>query len=155
MAGRIDKRLKDLGIELPKATPPAGSYVPFTISGKLVFISGQLPFWNGELHYVGKVGQPFSVEDGQAAARMCALNILAQAKAACEGDLDRIACCLKIGGFVNTGPDFGEHPKVINGASDLITEVFGDSGRHARFAVGSASLPLNVAVEIEAIFELG
>lgn len=154
MAGIIESRLRDLGIELPEAAAPAAAYVPYAVSGKTLYISGQLPMWNGERRYIGKVGQDVSVEDGQACARLCALNILAQARAACDGDLDRIARCLKLGGFVNSGPDFQDHPKVINGASELMLQVFGDIGKHARFAVGAPGLPFGVAVEIEAIFEM-
>lgn len=154
MTGRIESRLAELGIELPKAAAPAGAYVPFVISGRTLYLSGQLPIWNGELRHVGKLGMPLTVEEGQAAARLCGLNIIAQARAACDGDLDRVARCIKLGGFVNCGPDFHDHPKVLNGASELLFQVFGDAGKHARFAVGAASLPFNVAVEIDAILEL-
>jgi enamine deaminase RidA (YjgF/YER057c/UK114 family) len=154
MAGTIAARLAELGIELPKPPAPAGAYVPYTISGKIVFISGQLPMRNGALSHTGKVGSDLSTEDGYECARICALNILAQVTAASDGDLDRVARCLKLGGFVNCGPDFNDHPKVINGASDLIFQVFGDNGKHARFAVGAPSLPLGAAVEVEAVFEL-
>lgn len=154
MAGRIEARLAELGIELPKAAAPAAAYVPFTLSGRTLYVAGQVTVWNGELRYQGKVGQDFSIEEGQAAARLCGLNLIAQAKAACDGDLDRVARCLKLGGFVNAGPDFHDHPKVINGASELMLQVFGDAGKHARFAVGASSLPFNVAVEIDAVFEL-
>jgi enamine deaminase RidA (YjgF/YER057c/UK114 family) len=154
MAGTITARLAELGIELPKLPAPAGAYVPYTISGKMLFISGQIPMRDGALSHTGKVGSELSVEDGYACARVCALNILAQAAAACGGDLDKVARCLKLGGFVNCGPDFNDHPKVINGASELMLQVFGDNGKHARFAVGAPSLPLGSAVEVEAIFEL-
>lgn len=154
MSGRIEARLKELGIELPQAAAPLAAYVPTTISGKTLYVSGQVTVWNGERRFIGKVGQEFSVEEGRQAARLCALNIIAQAKAACGGDLDRIARCLKLGGFVNSGPDFHDHPAVINGASELMQDVFGDAGRHARFAVGAPSLPFNVAVEVDAVFEL-
>ncbi|HYD30968.1 MAG TPA: RidA family protein [Azospirillaceae bacterium] len=154
MTGRIEQRLRELGIELPQTAAPAGAYVPFILTGKLVFISGQLPIWNGELRYKGKVGQEFTVEEGYQGARLCGLNILAQVKAATGGDLDRVARCLKLGGFVASGPDFFDHPKVLNGASDLMAQVFGDAGKHVRFAVGAPALPLGVAVEIESVFEL-
>lgn len=150
---RVEGRLRELGIALPKVAAPAGAYVPTVISGALLYVSGQLPYENGQLHYVGKIGHPLSVEDGYAAARLCGLNILAQVQAAL-GDLDQVRRCVKLGGFVNATPDFADHPKVINGASDLMLQVFGETGRHARFAVGAASLPLNVAVEVEALFEI-
>lgn len=154
MAGKIDARIKELKIELPKAAAPAANYVPFVIAGKLLFTAGQVTFWNGELKFVGKLGREFSVEQGYEAARLCALNIVAQAKAACGGDLDKIKRCVKVVGFVNCTPEFTDQPKVINGASDLLVQVFGDAGKHARSAVGMGSLPLGVATEVEAVFEL-
>jgi enamine deaminase RidA (YjgF/YER057c/UK114 family) len=154
MAGTIETRLKEIGITLPDAPIPAANYVPAVISGVHAFIAGQVPFQNGELTYIGKVGQDYTVEEAQACARVVGLNILAQLSAALDGDLDRVVNCVKLGGFVNSGPDFHDHPKVINGASDLMFEVFGDAGKHARFAVGAPSLPFNVAVEIDAIFEV-
>ncbi len=154
MAGTIDARLKELGIELPKAAAPAANYVPYTISGKLVFIAGQVTIWNGELRFLGRLGETLSVEEGYQAARLCGLNILAQLKAACDGDLDRVVRCVKLGGFVNSTPDFTDQPKVVNGASDLMVEVLGDKGRHARFAVAAPSLPLGVSVEVDAVFEI-
>jgi enamine deaminase RidA (YjgF/YER057c/UK114 family) len=150
----IEARLRDLGLGLPSAAPPAANYVPFTVSGKLLLISGQLPFQGGGVAVTGRLGRDVDLEQGQAAARLCALNLLAQAKAACEGDLDRLARCLKLGGFVACTPEFTDHPRVINGASDLMVGAMGDAGRHARFAVGCPSLPLDAAVEVEAIFEL-
>ena len=154
MAGEVEARLKALDITLPDAPAPAANYVPYVQSGNQVFVSGQVPWVGGERNFVGKVGGEFSVEEGQAAARVVALNIIAQVKAACGGDLDRVVRCVKLGGFVNSGPDFHNHPQVINGASDLMVEVFGDAGRHARFAVGAPALPFNVAVEIDAVFEV-
>lgn len=154
MAGKIEAKLAELKIELPKAAAPAANYVPYVVAGKTLYVAGQVTFWNGELKFLGKVGREFTIEQGQQAARLCALNIIAQAKAACDGDLDRIKRICKVGGFVNCPPDFTDHPKVINGASDLFVEVFGDAGKHARFAVGAGSLPLNVAVEVDAIIEL-
>ena len=154
MAGKIDKRLADLKIELPKAAAPVANYVPAAISGKLVFVSGQVTVWNGEFKYIGRLGEAFSIEQGQAAARLCGLNILAQLKAALDGDLDRVRRCVKLGVFVNSADGFTDQPKVANGASDLMVEVFGDAGRHARFAVGVNVLPLNVAVEVDAVFEI-
>lgn len=153
MGGEIDARMKERGIELPNAAAPAANYVPWVISGKLVYVSGQVPTRDGELQYIGKLGQEFSVEDGQAAARLCALNLVAQLRGACD-DLDKVARCVKLGSFVNSTPDFTDQPKVVNGASDLMAEIFGDKGRHARFAVGVAALPMGVAVEIDGIFEL-
>ena len=154
MTGRVDERLRELGISLPDPVPPVATYVPFVVTGNLVFISGQVTIGPEGLEYRGQVGTDFSVEEGQAAARLCAINILAQLKEACSGDLDRVTRCVKLGGFVNSPAGFGDHPKVINGASDLMVEVFGDAGRHARFAVGAGSLPLNVAVEVDAVFEI-
>ncbi len=154
MAGKIDKRLADLKIELPKAAAPVANYVPAAISGKLVFVSGQVTVWNGEFKYVGRLGEAFSIEQGQAAARLCGLNIIAQLRAALDGDLDRVRRCVKLGVFVNSADGFTDQPKVANGVSDLMVEVFGDAGRHARFAVGVNVLPLNVAVEVDAVFEI-
>ena len=151
MPGTIDARLKELGIEIPAAAAPAANYVPYAISGKLVFIAGQITNKDGKPQYIGKVGREFGVEEGQAAARLCALNILAQLKDACGGDLDKVARCVRLGGFVNAPPEFGDQPKVINGCSDLLVEIFGDAGRHARSAVGMGSLPGDISVEIEAI----
>lgn len=154
MAGRIEARLKELGIELPQAAAPVAAYVPYTQSGNTLYVSGQVTVWNGERRFVGKLGQDFTVEQGQQAARLCALNIIAQAKAACGGDLDRVVRVLRLGGFVNGTPDFHDQPLVINGASELMMQVFGDAGKHARAAVGAPSLPGNVAVEVDAVLEL-
>ena len=154
MTSKVEQRLAQQGLELPDAPAPAANYVPYTISGKLVFVAGQLPFRRGQVAIKGQVGAEVSVAQGQEAAKLCALNLLAQAKAACGGDLDRLGRCLKLGGFVACTPDFGDHPEVVNGASDLIVQAMGEAGRHARFAVGCASLPRHAAVEVEAIFEL-
>lgn len=154
MAGRIEARLRDLGLELPQAAAPVAAYVPVVRTGNLLFTSGQITLWNGELRHVGKLGAGLAVEQGQEAARLCALNILAQAKAALDGDLDRVVHVVKLVGFVNSTPDFTDQPKVVNGASELMLAVFGDAGRHARSAVSAGSLPLGVAVEVEAIFEV-
>lgn len=151
MTGTVEDRLRTLGITLPDAPAPAANYVPFTLHAGILYISGQVPLREGRIAYTGKVGRDLPLEEGQAAARTCAINIIAQAKAACGGDLDRIVRVLKLGGFVNAPEDFKDHPKVINGASDLMVAVFGDTGRHARFAVGAGSLPLDSAVEVEAI----
>ncbi len=150
----IDKRLADLGIELPVPAKPVANYVGWVQSGNLVFTAGQITMVNGKLEYQGKVGKEFTVEQGNAAARACAINIIAQVKDACGGDLSRVKRVVKLVGFVNATPEFVDHPKVINGASDLMVEVFGDKGKHARSAVGAGSLPLNVAVEVEAIVEI-
>ncbi len=154
MSSTIEAHLKQLGIELPKPAAPAGAYVPFVSAGTLLFVAGQLPMWNGELRYHGRIGSELTVDDGYAAARLCALNLLAQAREACEGALDRITRVIRLGGFVLASPGFTDHPKVINGASDLMQSIFGPPGRHARFAVGAPSLPLGAAVEIEGIFEV-
>ena len=145
----IEQRLSELGIELPSAAAPIANYVPFTREGNLLFISGQVPRnLDGELKFIGKVGAGLSVEEGQAAARLCALNCLAQVKAA-AGSLDAVRQILRLGGFVNCAPDFTGQPQVVNGASDVIVEIFGDKGRHARAAVGCSALPAGVAVEVE------
>jgi enamine deaminase RidA (YjgF/YER057c/UK114 family) len=154
MPGTVEARLAELGIELPNAAAPAANYVPYVVSGKLVMVSGQITMWNGELKYLGKVGQDFDIDEGYQAARLCGLNLIAQTRAAAGGDLDRVKRVVKLGGFVNSTADFTDQPKVINGASDLMAEVFGEAGQHARFAVSAASLPLGVAVEIDGIFEL-
>lgn len=151
---KIEARLKELGITLPKPSTPSANYVPTRSAGPLVFVSGQVTTVDGKDTYVGKVGAEFTVEEGQAAARICAINVLAQLKLAI-GDLDRVRACVRLGGFVNATPEFTSHPLVINGASDLMVEVFGERGRHARAAVGCGSLPRNSAVEVEAIFEVG
>jgi enamine deaminase RidA (YjgF/YER057c/UK114 family) len=150
----IEARLKELGIALPTPPKPVASYVPYTISGNQVFISGQVPIADGALRYVGKLGTDFSVEMGQAAAQLCAINILSVLSIACEGDLDKVVRCLKINVFVNATPDYSQQPEVANGASDLIVAVFGEAGRHARAAVGMGSLPRGVAVEVDATFEI-
>jgi len=146
------ENLKKLNIELPKAADPVGAYVAYKKIGKLIFISGQLPIADGKL-IKGKIGKELTLEDGQKAAKFCALNILAQAKKAVSGDIDKIKSCVKITGFVNSTDDFIDQPKVINPASELLSSVFGNDGKHARAAVSANSLPLGVAVEIDAIFE--
>ncbi|MGK9166856.1 RidA family protein [Inquilinus limosus] len=153
MAGSIEARLQEKGVTLPAVAAPAANYVPYVISGNTLYISGQVPFVEGKISHTGKLGAEFKVEDGYACARICAINILAAAKAAL-GDLDRIARVVKLTGFVNSTPDFTDQPKVVNGASDLMAEAFGDAGKHARSAVGVAQLPLGCAVEVEAIFEI-
>lgn len=154
MTGRIDHRLAELGIVLPTPKSPVANYLPFVVSANLAYISGQITMGPSGLEFVGKLGRDLDVEAGQRAARLCALNVLAQLKAACGGDLDRVVRCVRLGGFVNATPDFTDHPAVINGASTLMVDVLGDAGRHARAAVGAGSLPLGVAVELDAIFEI-
>ncbi|MDB9915390.1 RidA family protein [Alphaproteobacteria bacterium] len=154
MTNIIENKLKELDIILDEASKPAGSYVPYVISNNLVFISGQLPFINGSITIKGKVGAEVSVEDGIKMAEVCAKALLSQLKSACNGNLDKVKKVVKLGGFVASDPNFIDHPKIINGASDLIVKIFEDKGRHARFAVGVASLPLNTPVEIEGIFEI-
>ena len=154
MPATLAERLQRAGIELPTPAAAAANYVPFRRSGNLLIVSGQLPMAEGKVRYLGKLGGEVSLEEGQAAARLCAINILAQAKAACEGDLERIAGCLRLGGFVACTPDFTEHPKVVNGASDLMVDLLGEAGQHARAAVGVPSLPFDAAVEVEALIEL-
>lgn len=154
MTGKIETRLGELDIALPNPPAPAASYVPFVVSGNLAFISGQVTVGSDGLKYVGTIGAGLTLEDGKAAARLCAINVLAQLKAAAGGNLDRVKRCVKLTVFVNAAPGFAQHPEVANGASDLFVEIFGDAGRHARAAVGAGSLPRNVAVEVEAVFEL-
>ncbi|CTQ68691.1 RidA family protein [Roseibium alexandrii] len=153
MTSKTEARLAELGITLPDAAAPAANYVPFVKTGNQLFISGQLPMDSGAIAVTGKLGDGLEVVDGQKAAKLCAINLLAQAKAA-TGDLDKVVRLVKIVGFVNSTGDFTDQPKVINGASDFLVEAMGDSGRHARSAVSAASLPFGAAVEIEAIFEI-
>lgn len=149
----IENRLKDLGVSLPEAAAPAANYVPFAKTGNQLYISGQLPMLDGKIQVTGKLGADVSLEDGKNAARICAINLLAQAKAA-TGNLDKVTRLVKIVGFVNSTGDFTDQPQIINGASDFMVEAMGDAGRHARSAVSAASLPFGVPVEIEAIFEI-
>ena len=150
----FDQKISELNINLPKAADPVGSYVAAKISGKMLFISGQISIdENGNL-IKGKLGKDLSTDDGYRAAERCALSIVAQVKKACDNDLSKIKSCIKLTGFVNSTEDFVEQPKVINGASDLIASIFGDNGMHTRAAVSTNSLPLGVAVEVDAIFEL-
>ncbi len=153
MGETIEKRLSDLGITLPAAAAPAGSYVPFMRTGNLVFTAGQLPLKDGKLQVTGLLGRDVDVAAGQEAAKLCAINVLAQAKAAI-GDLEKIRRLVKITVFVASAPDFTEQHLVANGASDFLVEVLGEPGKHARAAVGTASLPLNAAVEVEAVIEV-
>ena len=149
----IEARLAELGVTLPDAPAPAANYVPYVISGNMVYVSGQISMADGQL-ICGKLGADMGIDAGAAAARSCAISLLAQVKAACGGDLDRLVRVVKLVGFVNSTADYTEQPKVINGASDFMVEALGDAGRHARSAVSAASLPLGVAVEIEGIFQI-
>ena len=151
---RIEGRLKQLGIELPEPSKPGANYVPSVRTGNLIFLTGQLSQWNGERRFIGKLGRELGVEEGQQAARLCALNLVAQLRAALEGDLDRVVRCVRIAGYVNSMPDFVAQSQVINGASDLFVEIFEDAGRHTRMAVGVSALPYDVAVEVEGVFEV-
>src|SRR5215470_5485836 len=151
--GRIEARLQELGVTLPTPPAPVASYVPFVIAGKLVHVSGQVSV-DGSGGIKGKLGDQIEVEEGQAAARLCGLNLLAQVRAAC-GDLDKVRRVVKINGFVNVTADFSPIPQVMNGCSDLMVQVFGEAGRHARSAVGMANLPLDFAVEVDGLFEIG
>ena len=150
----IDDRLIAEGVRLPDAPAPAANYVPFVQTGNLVFISGQLPMVDGECRYLGRLGDDVDLEDGVKAARLCAINLLANLKTACEGDLSKVSRVVRLGGFVAATPEFEQHPAVINGASDLMAAIFAESGAHARAAVGVASLPRGVSVEVEGLFEL-
>ncbi len=153
MSGHFETKLKELGITLPDAPAPAANYVPFVQVGDIVYVSGQISAdANGFIK--GKLGDDMTTEEGAAAARACAINLLAQVKAACGGDLDRLVRVVKLTGFVNSTADYTDQPKVVNGASDLLAEVLGDAGKHSRSAVSAASLPLGVAVEIEGIFQV-
>ncbi len=154
MPGTVDRRLSDLGITLPEAVPPVANYVPFVAVRELVLVSGQVPLADGKPAFVGRLGDTVGLEDGRAAARLCGINAIAQLRAACDGDLDRVRRIVRLGGFVACTAEFTDHPKVINGASDLMVEVFGDAGRHARAAVGCPSLPLGVPVEVDLIADI-
>ncbi|MEO8295788.1 MAG: RidA family protein [Gemmatimonadota bacterium] len=153
MAGRVDTRIRELAIELPQASTPGANYIPYVVTGNLLFITGQLSQWNGERRFIGKLGREFKVAEGQQAARLCALNLLAQARAAL-GDLDRVRRCVRLAGYINSTPDFVSQSQVMNGASDLLVEVLGEAGRHTRVAVGVNVLPYDVAAEVEGIFEI-
>ena len=153
MSGDFDQRLAELGLSLPDAPAPAANYVPYVVVGNTVYVSGQVSM-NADGMLKGKVGADLTAEEGAEAARTCALALLAQAKKACGGDISRLKRVVKLTGFVNSTPEFGDQPKVVNGASDLFVALLGDAGRHARSAVSAGALPFNVAVEIEGIFEI-
>lgn len=150
----IEKTLESMNITLPTVAMPAANYIPVAQSGNLLIVSGQLPMLDGKPHYIGKLGREVSMEDGQACAKLCALNILAHTKNALGGDLDRIVKLVRLGVFVNATEEYTDHPKVANGASDFMVALLGDKGKHARAAVGVSGLPFGVAVEVEAIFEV-
>lgn len=154
MSETIDSRLTTLGITLPVAATPAANYVSFVISGNLLYLSGQLPMENGKIAVTGLLGADVELADGQRAAELCAINILAQAKAALDGDLERIVKVIKLNGFIASAPGFTDQHLVMNGASNLIANVLGEAGKHARAAVGMAALPLNAAVEVDAVMEI-
>jgi enamine deaminase RidA (YjgF/YER057c/UK114 family) len=154
MTKTYEERLIELGLELPQPSTPGANYVPYVHTGNLLFLTGQLCQWNGERRFIGKVGREFSIEQGQQGARLCALNLIAHLKQALGGDLQRLVRCVRVCGYVNSTPDFTGQSQVINGASDLFVEVFGEAGQHTRLAVGVAALPYDVAVEVEAIFEV-
>jgi enamine deaminase RidA (YjgF/YER057c/UK114 family) len=147
-------KLKEMGINLPEVSLPAANYVPCVIAGNTLYVSGQLPMENGKPQFIGKVGVDYTLEQGQDCARLCTINILAHASKALGGDLSRIKRLIRLGVFVNAPVDFTDHPKVANGASDLMVGLMGDAGKHARFAVGVSGLPFGVAVEVDATFEL-
>ncbi len=151
---KIDQKLNSLGIVLEKPSVPAANYIPYSIIGNLVFVSGQLPFQKGTLPMTGIVGDEVKIEDAVKMAEICALNILSHLKEACKGDLDNVVKVVKLGGFVASSKNFFDQPTVINGASDLMVNIFGDKGKHSRFAVGVSSLPKNTPVEVEGIFEI-
>lgn len=150
----IDTRLAELGIDVPTPVAPVANYVPYVVTGNIVSISGQIPMQDGKLAFEGKVEDTVSIEDACTAARLCGLNIIAQLKAACDGDLNRVKRIVKLGAFVNCKDGFGGQPQIVNAASDLMVDVFGDKGRHSRSAVGTNALPLNVPVEIDALVEI-
>ena len=154
MTSEVEQRLRQAGVTIPNAPSPAANYLPFTRTGNLVFVSGQVPFVDGKLEVTGTVGENASVEDAQGQAKICAINLLAQLKVACGGDLDRVVQVVKLGAFVASADNFFDQPIVVNAASDLMVEAFGDAGRHARFAVGTNALPLNCLVEIDGVFEI-
>ena len=151
---QVEARLKEMGITIPDAPAPAANYVPWMRTGNLIHVAGQVPFVDGKLTATGHLGANASVEDGYDQAKICAINLIAQVKVACDGDLDRVTQVVKLGGFVASTPDFTQQPAVENGASDLMVAAFGDAGKHARFAVGSSVLPLGCLVEVDGIFEI-
>jgi len=154
MTGTIDAKLAELGITVPTPAAPLANYVGFNVVGNLVVVSGQIPLVDGKVAFTGKVGQQVSVEQGQQAARICLINLVAQVKMACGGNLDRVKRVVRLGGFIAAGPEFTQHALVMNGASDLAVAIFGEAGRHARSTIGVPSLPVDAAVEVEGMFEI-
>lgn len=153
-AGEIDARLQDLGIVLPEVAPPVANYTPHAVENGFAYIAGQIAFRDGELLHPGKIPTDVSIEQGQEAARQCAINVIAALKAGCNGDLDRVRRCVRVQGFVASADDFTDQSKVMNGASDLMVDVFGDAGLHTRLAIGTNTLPLDACVEVSAIFAI-
>ncbi len=154
MLSEVEQRLQEIGVFIPSAPTPAANYLPFTRTGNLVFVSGQVPFVDGKLTMTGTVGKNASIEEAQGQAKICAINLLAQLKVACDGNLDRVVQVIKLGAFIASTNDFYSQPVVVNAASDLMVAAFEDAGQHARFAVGTNVLPLNCLVEIDGIFEV-
>jgi enamine deaminase RidA (YjgF/YER057c/UK114 family) len=154
MPGRIDMKLAELGITLPRPMPPIANYVPYVITGNLVVVSGQVPAVDGRIAVTGKLGYGLSLDQGIEAARLCFINVLVHLKAACGGDLDRVKRVVRLGGFVASPSEFTSHAQVMNGASDLAVAVFGEAGRHARTTIGVSALPADAAVEVEGLFEI-
>jgi enamine deaminase RidA (YjgF/YER057c/UK114 family) len=151
---RYEEALAGLGLTIPEVAAPVANFVPYVVTGSLVYVSGQIPMRDGKIDFVGKLGRDFDVEQGREAARACALNVLSVIRQACGGDLDRVSRCVRLGGFINSTDEFTSQPEVMNGASDLLVAVFGERGRHARTAVSVNTLPRGVAVEVEAVFEI-
>ena len=154
MAGRIEAKLKELGITLPRPMAPIANYVPYVITGDLVVVSGQVPAVDGKIETTGRVTVNVTVDEGKAAARQCFINVLVPLRTACGGDLDRVQQVVRLGGFIAAPPEFTGHAQVMNGASDLAVAVFGDAGRHARTTIGVPSLPADAAVEVEGMFRI-
>lgn len=154
MTSIIEERMQSLGISLPEANPPAANYLPYIKTGNLIYIAGQTCKYNGVLQYVGKVGKEFNVEEGQQAARLCALNIVLQIKNACGGCLEKVKRCLRLNVFINATDDFTEHATIADGASNLMVDIFGEQGKHVRTSLGTNSLPSQTTIEIDAIFEV-
>jgi enamine deaminase RidA (YjgF/YER057c/UK114 family) len=155
MAGRIEARLRELGITLPAPAAPVANYIPYNVTGNLVVVSGQIPLRDGKIAFTGKLGGSVPLDAGRDAARLCFINLVAQLKAACGGDLDKVTRVVRLGGFIAAPPEFTQHALVMNGASDLAVELFGEAGRHARTTIGVPSLPGDAAVEVEGLFEIG
>ncbi len=154
MTGRIETKLAELGITLPRPMAPIANYVPYVVTGSLVVVSGQVPAVDGRIAVTGKVGNELSIDQGREAARLCFINVLVHLKAACAGDLDRVTRVVRLGGFIASPPDFTQQAQVMNGASDLAVAVFGEAGRHARTTIGVPALPADAAVEVEGLFEI-